>query len=301
MSEKKTVGTKYTLEKPLEETSIYEKVTPHIARVTLNRPEVHNALLLPEVAQEFVRKIYMGVDDDEVKVIIVRGAGPSFCTGDDLNRAPYEAWGGSPDYKPPPTLKMLGIRNIDKDLLEYLYCPKTIIAQVHGHTFGQGTLYVMYADLAIAGESARISHAEQRIGFGGILDYPFYLMALGSKKTREWLLTGKTLTAYEAKEWGVVNAVVPDDKLEEETLNWANMVALHSTDGLMIGKFLMRTALEILGVGMQSGAILPIAHALFQGLQWRPDEFNFLKSRMKLGSTTAAFKERERLWAQYGF
>ena len=73
---------------------LYEKIDTHIAKVTLNRPERHNAVLVPDGAREIHRKLSMGYDDDEVKVIILTGVGQSFCSGDDLRRTPFEAAGG---------------------------------------------------------------------------------------------------------------------------------------------------------------------------------------------------------------
>ena len=91
---------KYELEKPLDETVLYEKITKDIATVTLNRPEKHNALFPPDMFYEVTRKIELAVDDDDVKVIILKGNGKSFCSGDDLNLAPYDTYGGAPGTKP---------------------------------------------------------------------------------------------------------------------------------------------------------------------------------------------------------
>ena len=173
------------------------------------------------------------------------------------------------------------------------------MAQVHGWVLGMGTRLVTGADIAIASESAKFAHREQRIGFGGFFGDPLTLLHLGPKRTREWLLTGRVLTAQEAKEWGLVNSVVPDDKLEEETLRWANTIALHAADGLMIGKFYIQLCYDALGVSglFADGSTL---HSLFTNLVWGEDEFNFLKVRTLLGASEA-FKQREDRWGKYGF
>ena len=94
-----TVYKEYRLEKPLEETILYDKPEYNIARITFNRPEKHNAWFYPEMDDWFYTLIRRAVDDDDVKVIIIRGNGPSFQTGDDLNRAPAEAFGLRPGQK----------------------------------------------------------------------------------------------------------------------------------------------------------------------------------------------------------
>ncbi len=289
----------YKLEKPLEETILYEKIDKHIARVILNRPEKHNAFYLNDMAVELIRKLDMAVHDHDVKVIIIKGNGPSFCTGDDLNRPPFEAYGGRPGKKVSQQDRLVGLGELFDRSRDIIYCPKNIVAQVHGWVMGMGLRLVTGADIAIAGESAKFSHAEQRIGFGGFLADPLTFLHLGPKRTREWLLTGKTLSAQEAKEWGLVNEVVPDDKLEEETLRWANTIALNAADGLMIGKLYTQLIYDAVGVTDLFHAGL-VHHALFTNLVWGDDEFNFLKMRTLLGAKEA-FRQREARWAKYGF
>ena len=125
------------------------------------------------------------------------------------------------------------------------------------------------------------------------------MLHLGPKKTRELMLTGGYLTAQEAKEHGMVNSVVPDDKLEEETLRWAKMVCLHSADGLFNAKMLMQLIYEAMGVGTANQG-LAISHSLFTNLVWHPGEFNFLKLRNQVGAREA-FRQREARWSDLGF
>ena len=300
MAKLKYIGADYKLEKPVEETILYEKVEPHIAVVTLNRPEVHNSLYVPDGYIELKRKVYMGVDDDDVKVIILRGKGRSFCTGDDLHRAPVEAW-TRPGQKVPQSVKMMGARGVLDANDSILYCPKTIIVEAKGLLVGNGIMFVYFADLVVAAESAIFSHAEQRIRFAGFGPFPTIIpmLHMGPKRFREMMLTGQRYTAAQAKEWGIVNAVVPDDKLEEETMRWAKAVALHSTDGLMIGKLFQNLTYDLVGAGSATTAT-GITHPFFQNIVWRDDEFNWLRKKGEDG-TTAGFKKREELWGELGF
>ncbi len=297
-----TESTKYVLEKPLDETVLYEKFTPEIVAVTLNRPEKHNAIFPPDMFNEITRKIEMAVDDDDIKVIILKGAGKSFCSGDDLNLAPYDTYGGAPGVKPSQRVRVKAMLTwLNGMYRALLYCPKTIIAETHGWTIGVGLAIVMCCDMAISSESAVFSQRQQRTGFGGLsMGWQFtQLLTLGYKRMREWQLTGRSMDAEEAKDWGVINAIVPDDKLEEETMRYAKAVALNPADSLMIAKTHVHMMFDLLGMNGQftAGAL---AYPLFTNLKWEDEEFNFLKRRAEVG-TTEAFAERERRWAELGF
>jgi enoyl-CoA hydratase len=293
---------KYALEKPLDETVLYEKLTKDIVAITLNRPEKHNALFPPDMFNEVSRKIAMAVDDDDIKVIILKGNGKSFCSGDDLNLAPYDTYGGAVGVKPSQRVRVKAVLTwLNGMYRSILYCPKTIICQAHGWTIGVGLAMLMCCDIAIVSESALFSQRQQRTGFGGIsMGWQFIQMfTVGYKRMREWQLTGRALTAQEAKEWAVVNSIVPDDKLEAETMRWAKAVALNPADSLMIGKTHTHMMFDLLGMQGQFSAGA-LAYPLFTNLKWEDEEFNFLKRRGEVG-VTKAFAEREARWAELGF
>lgn len=293
---------KSNLEKPVEETVLYQTPEPSIAEIILNRPERRNAIYPPFMFKEIVRKIEMAVEDDEVKVIVLKGAGTSFCSGEDLNVSPYEAYGGEPGKRPNQRVRVRAattwMNNIYRSIM---YCPKTVICQLKGWTIGVGISMMFSCDLAIASETALLSQRHQRTGFSGLNPgtQMIQFLSLGYKRMREWHLTGRTLTSSEAKDWGLVNAVVPDDKLEEETMRWAKTVALHPGDGLMIAKAQLHVLFDAIGMPTQyeAGAL---GHPLFTNLRWEGEEFNFLKRRNEIG-TRATFAEREARWEQLGW
>lgn len=295
-------GVSYKLEKPADETILYEKLEKHIARLTLNRPEVGNSIYPPDMFYELQRKVKMAEADDDIKVIVIRGAGHTFCTGDDLNKAPYEAMGGTPTFKPPQSWRIHGIRDFFTEVYRSLiYCEKNIITQVHGWAIGAGVDLILCSDLTVAADNVKIANRQMRIGFGGFQPATTMLsiLILGLKRYREWLLTGRTITAQEALNWGLVNELVPEEKLEERTMEWARAVAAHSTDGLMIGRMVTHMMLDLLGVH-GSLTTTALAHPLFTNLKWRDDEFNFLKVRSTEGATEA-FQKREKIWGDLGF
>ena len=291
----------YTLEKPIEETVLYEKVTPEIARVTFNRPEKHNCIYAPDMFAELIKKLNMAGDDEETKVVILGGNGPSFSAGDDLRQAPYEVFGGSPGHVPSVSTRLRGFRGESDMVRTLVYYPKVLIAELHGWVIGIGVMLTAGCDLAIAAESTKLAHFEQRIAFAGLEPCTLVLSALnvGLKRVREWGLTGRALTAQEAKEWGFINTVVPDDKLKEETMRWAEAVALMPGDGLANAKAYYSLCLDAMGVpaAVTAGSI---SHTLMTNLKWRPSEFNFLKVKGKAGATDT-FRQREDRWAKLGF
>lgn len=300
MAEKKVPD--YSLEKPLEETVLYEKVTPEIARVTLNRPEMHNAIYAPDMFFELMRKLNMAADDEDIKVVIIGGAGASFTSGDDLRQAPYEVFGGRPGVRPSVSRVLHGLRQIEGDLVRTLiYHPKVLIAELHGWVIGIGQFLLLGSDLAVAAEDTRFSGRVFRLAFAGLEPTAELLNILhvGMKRDRELAFTGRDLTVQELKEWGYVNAVVPNDKLKEETMRWAQAVALMPADGLANAKAYHSLVLDTLGVPASITAGV-ISHTLMTNMKWRPHEFNFLKVKAEKGAAEA-FKERQARWAELGF
>lgn len=297
------LGTDYKLEKPIEETVLYDIVEPHIARITLNRPEMGNALYSPLSELEIGKKLGMAEADDDVKVVILRGNGPTFCSGGNANRLPAEAWGLRPGEKPPQSKRMQGFREVNYSFIRQLYyCSKTVIVEAKGWVAGGGYIMAMGADLCIAGESSKFARLDQRLAFAGFDEVTFVMSFLhfGPKRARELVLTGRGMGPQEAMDWGLVNEVVPDDQLEEATLRWARAVALMPTDGLMIGKIYMHMCYDAMGLhGALTGATL--AHTVMQNLRWRPDEFNFLNERNKMGSVRKAVDALNDRFAKLGF
>jgi enoyl-CoA hydratase/carnithine racemase len=297
-----TSEAEYTLEKPIEETIIVEEqVEPGIARLTLNRPHKHNALFPPEGFQVVADALTRLAESDDVKVIILRGAGPSFCSGDDLNRTPFEAFGGKPGEKLPQSKRVIGIRQTTGLFRTIVELPKPVIVQAHGTLLGAGFQMALCADLVIAAESAKFSRAEQRIGFAGQDPWTNQLAILhfGIKRARELLLTGRAIDAATAADWGLVNEVVPDDELDETVMRWARGVASHATDGLVIGRQHQQTTLSIMGFH-QVYAMSMMSHPLFTNLVWREGEWNFLRERNSADRTSTAFSNREQRWNEAG-
>ena len=288
-------------EQAIEDMVLYDVVERHIAKITLNRPERKNAIQMPEMNRELKRKIDIAQDDDDIKVIVLAGAGTHFCSGEDVTRTPVETYGLKKGQKLPQSHRIRGASRSQSEGPQLLTCDKTVIVAVQGGAYGLGFHMALQCDLLIAAEDAVFSRRQTRIGFAGFdMLLPVVLLKLGINRGYEVIMTGRKVSAQELYDWGVVNSIVPADQLEEETLRYARAVAAHSTDGLMLGRQAKKLFWQMLGMG-QWNAFLNVAHPLFTNLVWREDETNLLKERARLGSARAALDAVHKRWEDLGF
>jgi enoyl-CoA hydratase/carnithine racemase len=188
-----------------------------IATITLNRPEVLNALDT-RASYELGRAIEEAGKDANIRVLVITGAGRGFCSGGDVKNLPLSP--GNPAASK-ETLEMwhkilLGIRRLGKP----------VIAAVNGVAMGSGMDLALMCDIRIASENARFGSAYVRIG--GVPDSGgTYLLPrlIGSAKACELLLTGEIIDGKEAERIGLVNKVVPADQLESATKEMASKLA----------------------------------------------------------------------------
>ena len=212
---------------------IFEKQGP-AATITLNRPESLNALN-NQLRVEIVQCIDECGDDDEIRVAVIRGSGRAFCAGDDLRS------GGTndpPSRRKGPTDVILAVRHLRKP----------VIAALHGYAFGAGMELAMACDIRIAAEGTQLAEpfVKRGIMYGGYL-LPRYV---GLGRATEMLFTGEPITAEEAESWGLVNRVVPADKLDATVDEWVQRFATAAT--MAIGG-IKETINQGLGVGLEQG------------------------------------------------
>lgn len=275
--------------------NIIYRVQGRIAQIVLNRPEKHNALS-NELIEELHRALDEAESNDSVKVLILSGAGPSFCSGHDLSQVGFQYGWKEPklgeNVKPPSQRARLNFDrvNICERLRRIFLFPKVTIAQVHGYCIAEGFYTVSLCDLAIASKDAQFARLEQRLGFGGSgPDFPILVMTIGLKRTMEILLTGKYLSGEEAAAIGLVNKAVPRDELEGEVEKLAQKISLLSADGIAIAKAERQMHYE--AMGLTSGfSHAYVAHTLATNIKLDPDEFNFFKERRDKGLTEAIHK-----------
>lgn len=176
------------------------------ATLTLNRPENYNALSL-ELAGELLEAVLECDEKSSVKVIIITGAGKAFCAGGDVKEF-YQNLDHASTY-----LKRL-TGQLHKSIAKICRMPKPVIAAVNGVAAGGGFSLTLACDFTVGCESAKFVPAYSEIAATPDLGMTYFLPRLvGGKKAFELAFLKKLLTAQEAKEWGLVNQVMPDDEL----------------------------------------------------------------------------------------
>jgi enoyl-CoA hydratase len=229
--------------------------TPWGVRLTLNRPAKLNALS-GELVEALSGAIAAAADDPRVRVIVLEGAGRAFSSGYDLSE---EAEGGSPG---PVEWRALLAADVAATL-QVLDCPKPVIAQVHGYALAGGLELAMACDLVVAAEGTKLGEPEIRYGSAPVaLLMPFLI---GQKKTRELLLTGDLIDAVEAERIGLINRVVPAERLVSEVDALADRLARTPPEVMALTKRMLNRAMDAAGfrvaveAGIDLGAIINAA------------------------------------------
>ncbi|HUN79093.1 MAG TPA: 1,4-dihydroxy-2-naphthoyl-CoA synthase [Solirubrobacteraceae bacterium] len=217
----------------------YEKAAPTpespitIAKITIDRPEVRNAFR-PLTVIEISRAMEQAREDTEVGAIILTGEGPdAFCSGGDQRvrgdsgyLSDHEM--GYPPTPSPPAHKGVGRFHVTDLHVQMRRLPKPIVAMVAGYAIGGGHVLHLVCDLTIAADNARFGQVGPRVGsFDGGFGAGLLANLVGPKKAKEIWFLCRQYGAHEALEMGLVNTVVPLDRLEEETVAWCReMLAL---------------------------------------------------------------------------
>jgi naphthoate synthase len=198
----------------------YQEILFHkyngIARISINRPRVHNAFT-PLTVNEMIDAMTICREDPEVGVIILTGeGGKAFCSGGDQSIRGHGGYVGSDAV---PRLNVLDLQKLIRSI------PKPVIAAVAGWAIGGGHVLHVVCDLTIAAENARFGQTGPIVGsFDGGFGASYLARIVGQKKAREiWYLCDQ-YDAQEALDMGLVNKVVPLDKLEDTYVAWAGKI-----------------------------------------------------------------------------
>ncbi len=198
----------------------YEKSGDGIAKVTINRPHVRNAFR-PVTVMEMQEAFADVREDPDVGVAILTGEGTeAFCSGGDQM---VRGHGGYVDERGVPRLNVLDLQRAMRTL------PKPVIAMVAGYAIGGGHVLHILCDLTIAADNACFGQTGPRVGsFDGGWGASYMARIVGQKKAREIWFLCRQYNAREALGMGLVNTVVPLDRLEEETVNWCREILANS-------------------------------------------------------------------------
>jgi len=205
-----------------------------IAKITINRPEVRNAFR-PKTLFELSRAFDVARDDPAIGVIIFTGEGPeAFCSGGDQRVR------GDDGYKDEKGIGRLNVLDLQVQIRRL---PKPVVAMVAGYAIGGGHVLHVVCDLTIAAENARFGQTGPRVGsFDGGYGSGLLARIVGQKKAREIWYLCEQYDAQAALDMGLVNKVVPLERLEEETLAWCRRMMQHSPLALRMLKASLNAA-----------------------------------------------------------
>ena len=191
-----------------------------IAKITINRPEVRNAFR-PLTVDEMRWALEDARFDPEIGVIILTGEGhEAFCSGGDQRVR------GHAGYTDERGVERLNVLDFQRQMRA---CPKPVIAMVAGYAIGGGHILHLMADLTIAADNAVFGQTGPRVGsFDGGYGSAYLARIVGQKKAREIWYLCRQYNARQALEMGLVNAVVPLERLEEETVQWCREILANS-------------------------------------------------------------------------
>jgi 2-ketocyclohexanecarboxyl-CoA hydrolase len=234
----------------MELTDTLYDVSDGVATISINRPEVYNAFRAQTV-DELIHHLKTAWADSSVGVVILTGAGDkAFCTGGDQKQRAQ-----SGDYGPSAygLFEIEYVHRLIRDI------PKPVIAAVNGFAIGGGHVLHVVCDLTIASETARFGQTGPRVGsFDAGFGSAYLARIVGEKRAREIWYLCRQYTAEQALSWGLVNAVVPADKLMDEARAWAKEILTKSPTAI---RFLKHS------FNADSESIAGISQIAFAGLE----------------------------------
>lgn len=238
------------------------------AVVTLNRPEYRNAQN-SAMTYSLDAALSRAVDDDGVKVIVLAGNGPHFCAGHDIG-TPGRDVDQTFDRKAiiwwDHTDKRGGDQRFARESEVYLgMCrrwreiPKPMIAMVHGACIAGGLMLAWACDFIVASDDAFFSDPVVRMGIPGV-EYFAHPWVMSPRAAKEFLFTGDRITAHRAHELGMVNHVVPRERLREATLGVAERISAMPSFGLALAKKAVNQAEDLQGMRAGMDSVFGLHH-----------------------------------------
>ena len=217
--------------KPIEgfnfEEILFEEYN-HIAKVTINRPRYRNAFT-PKTVWEMTQAFNYCREALDIRVVILTGAGDkAFCSGGDMHVKGHGGYIGTDGV---PRLNVLDLQ------MQIRRLPKPVIAMVNGYAIGGGHVLHVVCDLSIASDNAIFGQTGPKVGsFDAGFGASYLARIVGQKKAREIWFLCRQYSAVEAERMGLVNKVVPFDRLEDECIEWAETMIERSPLALRMMK-----------------------------------------------------------------
>ncbi len=225
----------------------------HVGWLTMNRPEQRNALSWDMFLE--LHDFFGSLEDNlDVRVVVLRGAGPDFCSGLDLKSTPGLEGGMGSDAEVPGRFRPRNFmiqRKISDIVIRMRQAPQPIICAVQGHAMGAGFGIAMAGDIRLASDTAQFNVGTVRIGFSaGDLGMSYFLPRLvGMSRAALYMFTARFIDAATAERIGLVSQVVPDDQLDGAAEELAQEI-------LRISPFALRMTKEVLNANTDAGSLL---------------------------------------------
>ena len=226
------------------DTVLYEAADA-VATLTLNRPERLNAIT-PQLVEDFDAALARALDDYEVRVVRLRGAGSAFCAGYDIGWGSESMQAAEAGAPWDPIADYQTMRRFVDAYMALWRSPKPVVAQVHGYCVAGGTDFALCSDLIVCAEDCRIGYPPARVW--GSPTTAMWMYRLGLERSKRLLLTGDAIDGARAVQWGLASEAVPAAQLEEAGLALARRVALLPHNQAAMMKLLVNQAFEQMGL-----------------------------------------------------
>jgi len=211
--------------------SILYSVDGAVARITLNRPEKRNALN-DELLGTLKDSLALAAEEDQVRVVLLTGAGPDFCSGADLAALDQSADAGVLEH-------LATAHELADVFLAIRHHPKPVVAGVRGRAFAGGCGLATACDIVLAAESAQFGYPEVKIGFIPAMVMAILRRSVGEKQAFELLTTGDPIGTVYAQSIGLINRVFPDEIFEANVEAYVELLAARPASAVSLTKSLL--------------------------------------------------------------
>jgi enoyl-CoA hydratase/carnithine racemase len=259
-----------------------------IGRITLNRADRRNSYD-PPMRRQVAAYLDDLAEDDDVKVVHLRGVEGVFSTGADMGNA-YAWYGEGADSRNKRRPSQRRRLTVDRETFEFYHrfqgYPKVTVAQVEGFALGGAFELALMADISVIGRGAKVGMPATRFLGPALGNVHLFFHRLGPVLAKRMLLTGDLLTATELEPMGVFTETVDDDEVGARADWWARKASRMPGDGIAIAKETFALIEHLQGFQGEE-FVSPFVHAYGTNLQFQPGEFNFVKTRAEHGNKGA--------------
>jgi enoyl-CoA hydratase len=265
---------------------LIDEPVPMVRRITMNRPEKRNALNHP-LRGAILESLRDADRDPDVRVMIIRGAGPSFSAG-------YDLGGGNAGYELPfytPAGEGQWPRHVTEGWMSIWDLAKPVIAQVHGYCLAGGSELATGCDLVYIAEDAQMGYPAVRFG---VPDMHFHAWFLGMRRAMEMMITGESISGIEAVNEGWANRAFPASELDAAVLEMAQRIASIAPELVQLNKRLVHRQMDAMGMraGIRAGTELC-------ALGTHTNAMREFVSNIQGKGLTAALTDRDRPFGDY--